>query len=306
MKPKKILVSIALCAIIGITLGLYITERNRNRIILATTTSTYDSGLLDYILPYFINETGIEVDILAVGTGQALEIGRRGDADVLLVHSRVDEDNFINEGYGVHRVCVMYNDFIIIGPASDPANITNCSVTEAFNRIRQKGELGQALFYSRGDNSGTNKRELEIWNKTGAIPDSSTNFWYKETGAGMGNTLIIASDNSGYTLTDRGTYLSYEGDLNLVPLVEGDSLLLNPYGAILINPDRFSGVKFEEARKFVAFLVSQEGQELIGNFTKSGSILFYPLFGHCSAIIGCGTENEEIAYWSQYNGNYTG
>jgi len=302
LKFKKILIVIILCSIIGITIGLFKLETNKNTIILATTTSASDSGLLDYLIPYFENETGVQVKVLVTGTGEALELGKRGDVDVILIHSRTDEDLFIKEECGVHRACIMYNDFIIVGPPNDPAGIKNRSIYEALNIIRQN----QLKFVSRGDNSGTYKKEIFLWNKTGYIPNTKNDSWYLETGTGMGSTLVISSEKGAYTLTDRGTFLSYKSSLNLICLVEGDTDLLNPYGAILINPDKHPYVNFEEAKKFVGFLVSEKGQFLIGNFTINGEQLFHPLFGHCNELTNCSTQHEEIEYWKDYNGNYTG
>lgn len=294
--------------IIGFSFGgyIYFKHQSENKIILATTTSTYDSGLLDYLLPVFEQQSGISVEVLSVGTGQALTIGQAGDADVLLVHARTREDDFVNNGYGIHRVCVMYNDFVIIGPSSDPAHIFNQNLTFALNNLVSAGENGTITFYSRGDGSGTHSKELSLWKSIGFAPNTSSMAWYKETGQGMGSTLIITNENQGYTLIDRGTWLASKASVDLVVLNEGDPILLNPYGAILVNPDIHTGIEFELARKFVAFLVSEQGQTLINNFQVNGEPLFHADFGHCDQITDCNTTADEINYWSNYNGNFTG
>ncbi|WP_457557108.1 substrate-binding domain-containing protein [Candidatus Harpocratesius sp.] len=307
-KQKMALISIGIIilasfSIIGYS---YIQNRNSKKIILATTTSTNDSGLLDYLLPEFEKQNHIRVEVLSVGTGQALEIGRSGDADVLLVHSRAREDEFIANGYGVHRACVMYNDFVIVGPSSDPARIFNQNLTEALNRLILAGENGTITFFSRGDGSGTHSKELALWGSIGFIPNASTMSWYKELGSGMGTTLIVSNENQGYTLVDRGTWLSTKASLNIVVLFEGDSILLNPYGAILVNPDLHSGINYEFARSFVAFLVSEQGQTLIDNFKINGEQLFHADFGRCDELTDCNTTDTEIEFWATYNGNYTG
>jgi len=307
-KKNKILSVVFLTTIstlIGISTSFDILY-SKNRIILATTTSTYDSGLLDYLLPTFEKKSGISVDILSVGTGYALETGRRGDADVLLVHSRASEDEFVSNGYGIHRACIMYNDFIIIGPSSDPASIQGENASVAMTNLKSAGELGLIKFYSRGDGSGTNSKELSLWDLINHTPNSGIDGWYYETGAGMGNTLIVADENSGYTLIDRGTWLSTKDSANLILLVEGEEILLNPYGAILVNPEIHLSVKYDLALEFVAFLTSKEGQELIGSYKLNNEILFFPSFGHCNETYGCSTTDIEIEFWREHNGNYIG
>ena len=276
------------------------------RIILATTTSTYDSGLLDYLIPHFENQYNIPVHIVSVGTGAALEAGKAGNADLILVHSRTREDSFVNEGYGVHRACIMYNDFVIVGPSDDPAEIQGENITSAMLNLRSSGNLTESTFYSRGDSSGTYSKELGLWNLTDFIPDSEEDLWYKETGTGMGATLTITDEQNGYTLVDRGTWLSMMDGLDLVILSEGDENLLNSYGAILVNPELHTGVKFDLAKKLISFLVSELGQQLIGDFRKNGEILFRPAFGICNSTHSCTTTSNEISYWSQFNGGYTG
>ncbi|HHS97916.1 MAG TPA: extracellular solute-binding protein [Chloroflexi bacterium] len=243
------------------------------RLILATTTSTYDSGLLDYLLPAFEEETGIEVEVVAVGTGQALELGRNGDADVLLVHAPDQEEAFVGMGYGVDREPVMYNDFIIVGPEEDPAGIAGMtSAAEAFARIA----AAEAPFVSRGDNSGTHMKERRIWLEAGIAPEGA---WYIPAGQGMGAVLTMAEELGAYTLTDRGTYLSRLAEGYGLPiLVEGDPLLFNPYHVIAVNPRLHPEVNYEGARRFIEWLTSLETQERIGAFTHAatGQPLFHP------------------------------
>jgi len=308
---KKALLLIAIILTAGIS-GIFIfmeISRSQRRLILATTTSTYDSGLLDYLLPVFEEDTGINVEILSVGTGQALEIGRNGDADVLLVHSRSHEDSFVNNSHGVHRTCVMYNDFIIVGPSSDPANIEGKDVKTAMKNLKDAGEQGEVKFYSRGDGSGTHSKELTLWDSIDFTPDPSItpdSNWYFETGEGMGTTLTITNQEKAYTLVDRGTWLFSKENVDLALLVEGEEILLNPYGAILINPEQHPHVKYQNAHKFISFLVSEKGQDLIGAYTINDEILFKPAFGICNETHSCPTTAEEVAYWSQFNGGYKG
>ncbi len=241
------------------------------RLILSTTTSTADSGLLDYILPDFEEKTGIDVDVIAVGTGQALEMGRAGDADVVLVHARELEDQFVAEGHGTERYDVMYNDFVIIGPESDPAGIAGMeSATEAVRRIAE----AEAPFISRGDESGTHNKELSVWEAAGIEPSGD---WYQSAGQGMGAVITIAEEQEAYTLADRATYLARvaEGS-QLVVLVEGDPVLFNPYGVIPVNPETHPGVNYEAAQQFAEWLTSLETQELIASFEVNGNQLFIP------------------------------
>lgn len=310
MDPKyKKTVSIGLIIIIaGVFSGwaIYDGYYSSKRIILATTTSTYDSGLLDYLIPIFEDRYNIPVHVVSVGTGAALEMGKAGNADVILVHARTREDAFINEGHGVHRVCVMYNDFVLVGPSDDSAEIEGENITSVMFNLISAGNLADISFYSRGDSSGTHSKELGLWNLTDFIPNSEEDLWYKETGTGMGTTLTIANEENGYTLVDRGTWISMKDNLNLVILSEGDENLLNPYGAILVNPELHSGVKFDLAVKFIGFLVSELGQQLIGDYRKNGELLFHPAFGINNSIHSCITTTDEITYWSQFNGGFTG
>ena len=252
-----------------------------NKLILATTSSTADSGLLDFILPDFEKANNAKVDVVAVGTGQALEIGSKGDADVVLVHSRKAEDKFVADGHAKERFAPMYNDFILVGPKADPAKAAGAaSAKDAFKAIMD----GQALFVSRGDKSGTNTKELGIWSSLSITPTAEMK-WYNAIGQGMGDTLLFANEKGGYTLSDRGTYLSMKDKLpNLTVLVGGNTLaenkdrtLLNPYGVMAVDPEKHPGVNFELASKFVAWLLSPEIQAKIGSYgvDKYGQPLFY-------------------------------
>lgn len=241
-------------------------------IILATTTSTADTGLLEVLVPLFQRRTGYEVKTVAVGTGQALALGERGEADVLLVHSPAAELKLIENGAAINRQYVMYNDFVLLGPAQDPAGIRGMSGGhEALLAIKQS----QALFVSRGDNSGTHKKEQELW-KTAATSPVGT--WYIESGTGMAATLAIAEDKQAYVLTDRGTFLAHKHNLTLVVLVEGDPALENPYHVMQVNPARFAHVNARGAQRFVAFMLSREVQDIISTFgvDKFGQPLFFP------------------------------
>lgn len=242
-------------------------------ITVASTTSTEASGLFGHILPRFEEETGIDVRVVAVGTGQALEIARRGDADVLLVHHRPSEIEFVENGYGVERHPLMYNDFIIVGPGPDPAGIEGMGdAAAAFARIAR----AEAPFASRGDNSGTNKKELEIWDAAGVDPTGASGTWYRETGSGMGATLNTAASMNAYALADRGTWISFDNRQELELLVEGDERLFNPYGVILVNPERHPHVKTDMGQRFIDWLVSDAGQEAIASYRLRGQQLFHP------------------------------
>jgi len=242
-------------------------------ITVASTTSTANSGLFAYLLPQFTKETGIEVRVIAVGTGQAIRIARKGDADVLFVHHRPSEDKFVADGYGTKRNEVMYNDFIIVGPDNDPAHIKNCaSPMQALLDIRQSKQV----FVSRGDNSGTHKRELSIWKAAEISPEQLYGSWYRSTGSGMGAALNITAGMDGYTLSDRGTWLAFKNKRKLVILCEGANELLNPYGVIAVNKNRFPHVKAQDSQIFIDWLVSDKGQKLIGDFKINGERLFTP------------------------------
>ncbi len=251
-------------------------------VILATTTSTQDSGLLDVLLPVFEQKTGYMVKVVAVGTGQALKMGEEGNADVLLVHAPSSEETFMDNSFGTDRRLVMHNDFIIVGPAADPAGIRgSATAVEAFSKIAQAG----SAFTSRGDDSGTNKAELKLWQNAGITPEGT---WYEETGQGMGATLTIASEKGAYTLTDRATYLANKDNLNLEILVEGDNALLNVYHVISVNPEKWPKVNLGGATAFADFLVSEEGQTLIGQFgvDQYGQQLFIPDANKTDADLG--------------------
>lgn len=242
-------------------------------LVLATTTSTQDSGLLDYLLPFFEQETGVKVDVIAVGTGQALQLGQDGNADVLLVHARSKEDEFMKNGHGTRREDVMYNDFIIVGPESDPAGIKGMtSAVEAFKAIAEK----QASFISRGDESGTHTKEKSIWSKAAIEPQGD---WYVSAGQGMGEVLTMANEQQAYTLTDRATYLARtKAGLDLQILVEGDKDLLNPYGVIAVDPKKNPNIQGDLANQFIEWIISVPVQEKIAEFGKAdfGESLFFP------------------------------
>jgi tungstate transport system substrate-binding protein len=241
-------------------------------IMLASTTSTANSGLFDKILPIFEKKSGIEVRVVAVGTGQALRIAENGDADVLFVHHKPSELLFIEKGFGVKRFDVMYNDFIIVGPKSDPAKINNIKrVTDAFVLIASS----RSNFISRGDKSGTHKREKMLWQAALIDPTESSGNWYREIGAGMGAALNTASALGAYTLADRGTWLSFRNKASLEILFEGDQDLLNPYGVILVNPKRFKNIRAKDGQLFINWLISDEGQKAIDDYRIDGKQLFF-------------------------------
>ena len=253
-----------------------------NQLRLATTTSTADSGLLDAILPDFEQQYNAKVDVVAVGTGQALKLGENGDADVVLVHARKQEDAFVAQGFGINRRDVMYNDFIIVGPTDDPAGIKGMTIAaDAFKAIAAR----QSSFAARGDNSGTATKEQSIWASAGITPTAEMS-WYKSLGQGMGETLTTANEMPAYTLSDRGTYLSMKDRLpNLAIMVGGqtidenkDKSLLNPYGVIPVNPDKHSGINADLAEKFAEWITSPATQQKIGAYGKDkfGQPLFYP------------------------------
>ncbi len=261
------ILSLFLLVVLGMTLTVAGLSQERKELVLATTTSTRDSGLLDHLLPVFEAKTGYKVKVLAVGTGQAIKIGEMGDCDVILVHSRAAEDKFVADGYGVNRRDVMYNDYILVGPGNDPARIKGLSVKEALRALAR----GKGVFISRGDDSGTHKKELELWASVGIKPEGQ---WYKAIGKGMGDTLIMANELGAYTLTDRGTYASMKTRLDLEPLVFGDEALFNPYGVIAVNPERHPAVNYEGAMAFIEFITSAEAKEIINGYVVNGEQLF--------------------------------
>jgi tungstate transport system substrate-binding protein len=236
---------------------------------LATTTSTENSGLLSEILPTFEKSNDCKVDVIAVGTGKAIKLGETGDVDVVLVHARGLEDKFVAEGFGVDRRDVMYNDFVLLGPPDDPAGLKGLTdVVDAMAKISQ----AKSTFISRGDESGTHTREKELWKAADIVPTGS---WYLESGRGMGEVIIMAGERQGYTLSDRATYLAFKEKTPLRIVVEGDKRLFNPYGVIMVNPQKHPHVKVELSQKFINFLTSEEGKSLISNYRKNGEQLFY-------------------------------
>jgi tungstate transport system substrate-binding protein len=238
--------------------------------ILASTTSTQNSGLFDAILPIFTAKTGVEVRVVAVGTGQALRIARNGDADAILVHHRISEDVFVADGFGVQRRDIMYNDFVLVGPHDDPAQIRGTPrATAALEAISAVA----APFASRGDDSGTHKKEQELWAAAQVTPSGT---WYLETGSGMGATLNLAAAKNTYSLTDRGTWITFGNKAGLELLMSGDKAMFNPYGFILVNPERHPHVKIKLAQQFSDWLISQEGQKAIGDFRINGLQAFCP------------------------------
>jgi tungstate transport system substrate-binding protein len=241
-------------------------------IVVASTTSTQDSGLFGYLLPIFKASTGIEVKVIAQGTGQALDTARRGDADVVFVHAKAQEEKFLAEGFAVKRFDVMYNDFVLVGPKSDPAGVKGSNIETALKTIQAKG----APFVSRGDRSGTHSAELALWKQAGIDISATKGSWYREIGQGMGSALNTASAMNGYVLSDRGTWISFRnrGDLDIA--VEGDKRLFNQYGVMLVNPKKFPHVKKEAGQAFVDWLVSPEGQAAIAGYKIDGQQLFFP------------------------------
>lgn len=268
MLSRRYLIAIAACAVLG---GSAVAQEKS--IVVASTTSTQDSGLFGHILPLFKDKTGIAVKVVAQGTGQALDTGRRGDADVVFVHARPAEEKFVAEGSGVKRYPVMYNDFILIGPESDPAGVKGTKdIVAALKAIKDKG----AAFISRGDKSGTHQAELNLWNAAGIDLAKDKGAWYKEIGQGMGAALNTASASNAYVLADRGTWLSFKNRGPLAIVVEGDKRLFNQYGVILVSPQKHPNVKQELGQQFIDWLVSPEGQKAIAGYKINGEQLFYP------------------------------
>lgn len=242
-------------------------------IVVASTTSTQDSGLFEHILPVFKAKTGIDVKIVAQGTGQALDTGRRGDADVVFVHAKAQEEKFVEEGFATERFDVMYNDFVLIGPKSDPAGIRGTEdIAAALTAIKDK----EAPFVSRGDKSGTHSAELRLWKEADLNIETAKGQWYKEIGQGMGAALNTASAMNGYVLSDRGTWLAFKNRGDLEVVVEGDKRLFNQYGVMLVNPEKHPSVKAEAGKAFINWLISPEGQTSIGEHKIDGQQLFFP------------------------------
>ena len=267
---RTVMVSVAFTAAILIT---PVCAQDKS-IVVSSTTSTQDSGLFGHILPLFKEKTGIDVKVIAQGTGQALDTGRRGDSDVVFVHAKSAEEKFLAEGEGVKRHPVMYNDFVLIGPKSDPAGIKGMKdVAKALATIKDK----QADFISRGDRSGTHIAELALWNKDAGIDiEKEKGPWYKSIGQGMGAALNTAGASNGYVLSDRGTWLSFKNKGDLQILVEGDKRLFNQYGVMLVNPAKHPNVKKELGQAFIDWLISPDGQKAIANYKINGEQLFYP------------------------------
>jgi tungstate transport system substrate-binding protein len=264
--------SLALAAILASALHGAAVAQER-AITVASTTSTEQSGLFGFLLPRFSGKSGIPVKVVAVGTGQALDIGRRGDADVVFVHDRPAEDKFMAEGFGVKRFDVMYNDFVVVGPQSDPAHIAGGkNVIEAFRKIA----AAKAPFVSRGDKSGTHQAERRTWKDAGIAPDGARDPWYREIGQGMGPALNMAASTEAYLLADRGTWLSFRNRATLAILVEGDRRLFNQYGVMLVNPAKHPNVKVAEGQAFVDWLISADGQRTIAEYKIGGQQLFFP------------------------------
>jgi tungstate transport system substrate-binding protein len=266
---------LALAAALGVALfagGLPAQAQDKS-IVVASTTSTQDSGLFGYILPMFKARTGIDVKVVAQGTGQALDTARRGDADVVLVHAKAQEEKFVQEGFGVKRQEVMYNDFIVVGPKADPAGVNGGKdVVAAFKAIHEKG----APFVSRGDKSGTHSAELALWKAAGLDTAGAKPAWYKEIGQGMGAALNTAAAMGAYVLADRGTWISFKNKGDLQIAVEGDRKLFNQYGIILVNPAKHPQVKTELGQSFIDWVVSAEGQSAIASYKIEGQQLFFP------------------------------
>ena len=239
------------------------------RIKMSTTTSTENSGLLYVLLPPFEEKFDVKVDVIAVGTGKALKLGENGDVDIVFVHAREAEEKFVEEGYGVNRRDVMYNDFIIVGPEEDPAGVKGKDAGESLKRIYSN----KITFASRGDDSGTHKKEKALWEEVGLKPEGT---WYLETGQGMGITLQMADEKKAYTMVDRGTYIAYENKVDLVILSEGDEGLFNPYGIIAVSPVKHPHVNYVYAMAIIAWVTSVEGQKIISDFKKDGKVLFHP------------------------------
>ena len=264
--------SFVLAILFGAIVSLAPVHAEDKSIVVASTTSTQDSGLFGYLLPRFKARTGIEVKVIAQGTGQALDTARRGDADVVFVHARSQEESFLAEGFGVKRFDVMYNDFVLIGPKRDPAGVKGRDIETALRTIEAKA----APFVSRGDKSGTHSAELALWKQAGIDISASKGRWYREIGQGMGAALNTAGAMNGYVLSDRGTWISFKncGDLEIV--VEGDPRLFNQYGVMLVNPEKYPSVKKELGQRFVDWLISAEGQAAIAGYKIDGQQLFFP------------------------------
>ncbi|MFN0262355.1 substrate-binding domain-containing protein [Tepidamorphus sp. 3E244] len=271
MFRRTFLAALALLTLAGGALGS--AQAQDKFIVVQSTTSTANSGLLDAILPQFQEKTGIEVRVVAVGTGQAIKNAANGDGEVLLVHAKPAEEKFVTDGWGVERHDVMYNDFVIVGPASDPAGVAGTeNVVEALKKIAES----KSAFASRGDDSGTHKAELRLWKQAGVDVGSASGDWYRETGSGMGATLNAGVGMDAYVMTDRATWISFGNKGDYKVAVEGDPKMFNQYGVILVNPEKHANVKAEEGQAFIDWLIGGEGQKAIADFKIDGQQLFFP------------------------------
>ena len=273
MKPNKVLIA-AFTALA--CLGGSLASADERVITVASTTSTEQSGLFGHLLPVFEKDSGIKVRVVALGTGQALDMARRGDADVAFVHDKLAEEKFVAEGYGVERKEVMYNDFVLIGPKADPAKVVGNDIMLGLRRIATMDAASRPAFVSRGDKSGTHAAELRYWRAAGVDLDRAKGPWYRDTGSGMGPSLNMASSMNAYILADRGTWLSFKNRGDLAILVEGDSRLFNQYGVILVNPAKHPHVKAADAQRFIDWLLSSAGQKAIADYKIGGEQLFFP------------------------------
>jgi tungstate transport system substrate-binding protein len=264
--------SLLIVAVLAALASLLPARAQERSIVVASTTSTQDSGLFGHILPLFKAKTGIDVKVVAQGTGQALDTARRGDADVVFVHAKPQEEKFLAEGFGVKRYDVMYNDFVLIGPAADPAGVKGRDIVVALKAIAAKA----APFVSRGDRSGTHQAELALWKQAGIDIAAQKGPWYREIGQGMGAALNTANAMNAYVLSDRGTWISFKNRGDLAILVEGDTQLFNQYGVMLVNPEKHPHVKKEAGQAFVDWLISPEGQAAIASYKIDGQQLFFP------------------------------
>jgi len=273
MKPNKVLIAAftALACLVG-----SVASADERVITVASTTSTEQSGLFGHLLPVFEKDSAIKVRVVALGTGQALDMARRGDADVAFVHDKLAEEKFVAEGYGVERKEVMYNDFVLIGPKADPAKVAGNDIMLGLRRIATMDAASRPPFVSRGDKSGTHAAELRYWRAAGVDLDRAKGPWYRDTGSGMGPSLNMASSMNAYILADRGTWLSFKNRGDLAILVEGDSRLFNQYGVILVNPAKHPHVKAADAQRFIDWLLSSAGQKAIADYKIGGEQLFFP------------------------------
>jgi tungstate transport system substrate-binding protein len=258
------------CAALGMALASLTANAMAQSIVMSSTTSTEQSGLFGYLLPEFKKASGIDIKVVALGTGQALDMARRGDADVVFVHDQVAEEKFVADGFGLKRLAVMYNDFVVVGPQADPASVKGNDIVAALKKI----SAGNAAFVSRGDKSGTHAAELRFWTQAAVADKKGTG--YKECGCGMGPALNIGASTGAYVLTDRGTWLNFKNRGDLKVLVEGDARLFNQYGVMVVNPAKHAHVKRAEAQKFVDWIVSKPGQAVIAGYKIGGESVFFP------------------------------